>query len=269
MTYKPPALRAAVLGLLLASLNTVAGAQQLGDLDAKSKLSAAERAERDANKVFQWIRINADKAAAAEKAAAAAERHAADKERAEKLAAEKAAEKATAADRAIAAERASAARLALAKQGAKPEQTPAPTPAPMPTATAAAMPAAAPTATASVEPSALDGAKLAAASPVLQPPAPATKPAPAPKPEPEPEVPLNLIEKIDPEFPRSLMSSVREGVVEVRFTVQPNGTVTGAEAVKTSHRKLASAAVDAVSRWRFSPLPKAREATVEIGFRAE
>ncbi len=48
--------------------------------------------------------------------------------------------------------------------------------------------------------------------------------------------------------------------------VQPDGSVRNAEALKTSHRKMSVAALEAVNQWRFAPVAHAREATVEIGF---
>lgn len=57
--------RAGVFAGLAMALTLSGGpglAQDLGDLEAKAKLSAAERAKRDADKVYQWIRFHADKA---------------------------------------------------------------------------------------------------------------------------------------------------------------------------------------------------------------
>lgn len=224
------ALRACRLALALGLgvLALGAAAQQLGDLEKKSTLSDADRAKRDADKVFQWIKFNADKAPAKPAAPAPA-----------------------------------APKPAPVAKAAPRHEAPAPSPKledlqnkPEPAVAAvAASPASEPV-------------QLAAASPKLTPPPPAAV-APAPEPEPEPEVALKLIDKVEPEIPRQLLSSVRNGLVVVKFTVEPNGAVTGAEAIKSSHRKLSVAAVDAVNQWRFAPIPRSREVSVEIGFQAE
>jgi TonB family protein len=52
----------------------------------------------------------------------------------------------------------------------------------------------------------------------------------------------------------------------VRFTVAPNGTVSSAQVIKASHTRLGNAAVDAVRQWRFAPIPKPRDAAVEVAF---
>ncbi|MEJ6000815.1 TonB family protein [Paucibacter soli] len=213
------------LAIGLGVLALGAGAQQLGDLEKKSALSDAERAKRDADKVFQWIKFNADKAPAkpaapapapAKPVAKAAPRH-----------------------------EAPAPSRKVEEAQTQPE------------------PALASAASSSPAP---EPVQLAAASPTLNPPPPA---AIAPAPEPETEVALQLVSKVEPEIPRQLLSSVRSGLVVVKFTVEPNGAVSGAEATKSSHRKLAVAAIDAVNQWRFAPIPKAREVSVEIGFQAE
>ncbi|MDM4767878.1 energy transducer TonB [Pelomonas sp. SE-A7] len=196
---------------------------------SKPALTPAERAQRDADKVFHWIRLSADKPAPKPVAAA-------------------------------------------------------PKPAPVRTAAVAApKPALAPKIQADAAPAetpptllAVADTSMSSASRVPEtaaPPAPAaivarSEPPPAPEPEPAPvvEADLRLVHRVEPEFPRQLMSTVSSGAVLVRFMVQPNGTVSNLEVLKTSHRKLSSAALEAVNQWRFAPIPAAREATVEIGF---
>jgi len=216
-----------VLALSLGMLALGAGAQQLGDLEKKSALSDAERAKRDADKVFQWIKFNADKAPAKPAAPAPAP-------------------------------------VRPVAKAAPRHEAPAPSPKaeelqnkPEPAVATVASSSPAP-----------EPVQLATASPKLNPPPPAAV-APAAAPEPEPEVALKLVNKVEPEIPRQLLSSVRNGLVVVKFTVEPNGAVSGAEAIKSSHRKLSVAAIDAVSQWRFAPIPRSREVTVEIGFQAE
>ncbi|MFH7040990.1 energy transducer TonB [Paucibacter sp. JuS9] len=206
----------------------------------KPVLTPEERAKRDADKVFHWIRMSADKApakpvaAAAPKPAAKVVAAAAPKPAGKPVAAaEAAAEPAPQGFSLVAASDNSTvtsreieppAQVALAA----PRSEPAPAPAPA-AATATA------TATATE-----------AAAPV------------------EPE--LRLLHRVAPEFPRQLVNMVSSGTVLVRFTVQPDGSVRNAEALKTSHRKMSVAALEAVNQWRFAPVAHAREATVEIGF---
>lgn len=80
------------------------------------------------------------------------------------------------------------------------------------------------------------------------------------------EAPLELLEQVQPEFPRELYSSLSSGKVMVRFTVQPNGTVREPSVLTTSHRRLNRAALEAVSQWRFAPIKEERVAQVEIEF---
>ena len=90
---------------------------------------------------------------------------------------------------------------------------------------------------------------------------------PPPAPAEEAEVPLKLVAKVDPVIPRQLQAqNFRSGFAQVQFTVAPDGTVSQAQAIKTSHARLGSAAVEAVKQWRFAPIPKARDAAVEVAF---
>jgi TonB family protein len=102
----------------------------------------------------------------------------------------------------------------------------------------------------------------AAVQPELLPP-----PTP-PQAEPEPPV-LKLLSKVEPEIPRQLQADFKGGAVTVRFMVQTDGSVTQAQALQSSHKRLSLAAVTAVNQWRFAPLAVPREATVDIAFAIE
>jgi protein TonB len=234
------------LALALAMTFGSAMAQELGDIAGKAKLSDTERAKRDADKVYQWIRFHADREAA--KAAKAA----------------KAAAPAPAAR--AAAPAAAPAAAAAAATAAKSRAEPAPATQPA-TAALAAVPAsaqAAPELLASAAPS------LSAASAVLPGPAALASQAPVAAPEPEPEdEPLELLQRVEPEFPRQLLRDGGKGSVLVRFTVKPDGSVSGAESLKASSPRLVRSVLEAVARWRFAPIREARSATVEVGFRSE
>lgn len=228
------------ISLALGMLAPGAGAQELGDLAGKAKLSDAERAKRDADKVMQWIRFHADKADRPVRPAAPKEAQA-----------REAPAKDANANR-EAAQRAAAARSTSAARTTAPE-------------------AAAPSVAAAPVPEAPASAQLvAAASPSAQPvlPPPAAQAARAPEPPAE-EVPLRLLERVEPDFPARLLRERAGGSVTVRFTVQPDGSVRAAEAVNASNKRLVPAVLEAVGRWRFAPIPETRVAVVEVGFRAE
>ena len=88
---------------------------------------------------------------------------------------------------------------------------------------------------------------------------------PAP-PEEDYEEPLVLAKQIDPEFPGTLMRALRKGSVQVKFTVQPDGSVGPVEVVKTSSVRLNNAATAAVAQWRFMPIRHPQAGIVELGF---
>ncbi len=116
--------------------------------------------------------------------------------------------------------------------------------APNPAAAAAAM--VAPAAS-----SAADAARAAAAA--------------AAEPE-EPDEPLTLTQANEPEFPVNMMRRLRKGTVQVRFDVQPDGSVANVVVVQTSNRGLNQSAIEAVSGWRFKPVRSPRSAVVDLGF---
>lgn len=256
MPYRP-------IHLLLSSLLALAAAGVLAQTPPASdrdKLSDAERARRDAEKVFSFIKFHTVRPAAPAAAARPAP-----------PARPAAAPQAAAA--AAAAGTAAAAPLAAA---------PAPSPAPAALASVPA-PAAAPAALAPSTPTAAQG--LGTPQPgISQPPqaepapslpntsAAAALPEPVPAPEPDDEVPLKLLAYTPPEMNAQVMDALgsRPVVVPVRFTVQPNGRVSEARSLATGGvpRRVAQAAVRAVQQWRFEPIPAVREVDVEIAFKA-
>ena len=195
--------------------------------------SASERAAKEGDKVFQWIRIHADKPrkpaapAAPEKTAVAP---------APGLAkvAVRPATKPAATDAGNAGETASKAapreeRLAAAKPVSQPDQTTQPVETK--DASAPALPA--------------------TASPAV---------------EVEEEIVLTPVTKSEPQFPGSLMRQLRKGLVQVAFTVQPDGSVTDAHAVSITHQRLSPSAVATVQQWKFQPIRQAQQAVVDLGF---
>lgn len=82
----------------------------------------------------------------------------------------------------------------------------------------------------------------------------------------EPEEALALVKADEPEFPAIVMRRLRKGHVQVRFDVQPDGSVANASVVQTSARSLNDAALEAVRAWQFKPVSSVRSAVVDLGF---
>jgi protein TonB len=226
--------------LALWSHSPTAWAQAKGD----PELSDQERAKRDANKVFRFIKFHAVRppaaTAATPSAAGGGTTPAPTKvvERVERVE-PKAAPSASSPDVQVAALEAS--KPAKAAEPADAAPISAPPPAQEPVAAPTSLPA----------------------SPT-NPAAPSVEPAP--EPEPEADVVLQLISHVEPEVPTRYLSQLRSGSVMVRFMVGPEGKVVSASAREGAQRHLANAAVRAVQQWRFAPMPVAREAEVEIAF---
>ncbi len=210
------------------------------------KADSLERAQKAADAVFHWIKVNADKTPrpapppAPRKPAPVA-----------------------AASREAPAPAPTPVRVQVEAAAPAPAlREPAPAPAPAITAAASEPePERAPVVLASAPPLPQPAAPLAAAARAVQPP---------PPPAEEAEAPLKLLVKVEPVIPRQLQAqSFRNGFAQVQFIVAPDGTVAQAQATKSSHARLAAAAVEAVRQWRFAPIPKAREAAVEVAFRNE
>lgn len=261
-----------VLGACL--VVTASGAVWAQGAEPKNDLSEAERAERakrDAEKVFQWIRFHADRESKAKKAAAAAPAPA-PAPAARSIAA---ARPAPAAHAAPAGE-----ELVAAPSGSElagPALPEARAQQPVQRQAAALGGAGAAAGSASARPAPLpaeapaEAPTVAAAPPeaatAMAAPAPAASlAAPAAAPEEEDEQPLKLLKQVEPSFPRQLMQQLQAGTVQVRFFVQADGSVRTADSIKSSHPRLVKAALDAVRQWRFEPIASGREAAVEVGF---
>ncbi|HEY1397398.1 TonB family protein [Roseateles sp.] len=234
--------------------------------DPKAPMSDVDRAKRDADKVFQWIKFHAEKG---EKKPAHETKAEAPKPVARPVAAAAPAPVARRQELDPAAERALAARSA-AQDAAPVVATASPTPAPI------GQPAAqtnAPTNAQTIAPpTGVPQPMSEAPSPqVVSMAAPSTAPvAKTPEPEPDDEpVPLKLLHKVDPEYPRALLAQQRAGSVLVQFTVRPDGGVDAAQALRSPDRKLSAAAINAVKQWRFGPIPAPRQVSVEIGFQVD
>ena len=224
--------------LVLATLCGAAWSQSAPTPAAASVVSDSDRAKRDAEKVFQWIRIHSDKP---RKAAGATP--------------------AVAPAAPVVAAPVVAARPRPASKGNEGGITETVTPL-VAARTEAPREAAAPAVPAPVESS------TAAAPAGLDKPGEMLVASAAQKSRVEVDEDLMLIpvHRTEPEFPKSLMRTLRKGVVQVSFTVKPDGTVTQAQAVSSSHPRLKDVALATVQEWRFQPLRHAQQAVVDLGF---
>ena len=202
---------------------------------APAAASAAERAQQQTDRTMYWIRVLAAKPAPTK-----------------------------AAPRPVAAAPVPQARPPLeAREKIKVAAAPAPVAAR--TSADAASPAPAPVAPAVAE--GLSDPAADAPADALAFPAPAApEPGAAPPPAEEPDPGLVRVKLVQPDFPTAVVNRIRKGSVEVRFEVEPGGTVVDAEVVKSPHAGLGRAAVEAVKQWRFQPTAKSHTALVNLVF---
>lgn len=237
----PPAVLRALVAAVLAGLGWSAGAQTVSTEPAKPE--NLERAQKQADAVFRWIKIHADKPAAAPAPPKPAPAPA-------PVAAKRPAPPTpSAAPRPAANEPVVALADTPAASEPSADATSA-TPAPAadlgpPVVVAAAAPTAEPSA--AVQTAVQASADLKAA-------------------EPDAEEPLRLISKVEPSIPRQLARTLTTGIAQVRFTIEPDGRVSQASTLKASHYRLGVAAVEAIKQWRFAPVKKAQEVAIEISF---
>lgn len=85
------------------------------------------------------------------------------------------------------------------------------------------------------------------------------------------EADLKLIEFVAPELPPAVQATLGTSNprVKLRFQVGANGRVLSVRAAEGVARRVAQVAERAVAQWRFEPIPAAREVEVEIAFRRE
>lgn len=228
-------------GLLLAQANS--------GKDAKS-LSDSDRAKRDADKVFSFIKFHTVRSAPAPAPAkpAAQAAQAAPPTRSLVVATAPASQPAAATSASVgtAATSSAAAPAATVPSTLAAEAASAAEP----TVTTAGLPADAASAAATLSQTPLQ------AAPQVE----------------EEEVPLRLVDYVAPDMSAQVLAAMpsNEVTVPVRFTVQPDGRVSSAQAMGgTAPRRVAQAAVRAVQQWRFDRLPAERTVDVEINFKAE
>jgi len=214
-----------------------------------SEVAPSERAKRDADKVFHWIMIQGDRS----RKPAAAARDSKDSRddrpvaRPVKLAVPEPAQARAKPETTVAA-----AEPVEAKAMVKPAER----------TVAAAQPIAAPAVVA-------DEPKTNTAASVRVEPEPAPVAAPAVDLSESPSQALVALAQPAPQFSPNLMRSLRRGSVQVRFNVQPDGSVANLEVLRTSSPRLNSAALEAIAQWRFQPVGKMQAGEVEVGFDLE
>lgn len=229
-------------------LNQPAGAQTNEPAKTDGSL---ERAQKAADSVFHWIKLNAEKGA---------NRQAQTPEPAQAPAPAPVVRKVAPPAPVAAAPRPAPAPVqAAVAPASEPESAPVPVMAQSEaSAPVVAQPEPSPVLLASAPPTPAPTTPMAAAAKAVEPP---------PPPAEEEEAPLKLLSKVDPTIPRALlMQDFRSGYAQVQFTVLPDGKVSQVQVIKTSHHRLGNAAIDAVKQWRFAPIPKARDAAVELSF---
>ncbi|MBB5203194.1 TonB family protein [Inhella inkyongensis] len=204
-------------------------------------ISDAERAKRDAQKVFSFIKFSTVKPAK--------DKDAKDSKDSKEAAAKPAPAKAPATP-ARPVERPAAVAAAPASPAAAVTETAVP----LDTTQTAAQPVQAVTLPAQVEP---------------QPPVAAVPAAPVVE-EPD-EVELKLVHYVAPDMNRQVIEAMadRPQVIPVRFVVGTDGKVIKAEPKAGANRRLGQAAARAISQWRFEPLPAERTVDVELSFKPE
>jgi TonB family protein len=104
------------------------------------------------------------------------------------------------------------------------------------------------------------GAASAAAAAVATAPAATT---------PEDDSPLVLVHQVEPDYSPALKRRLQKGWVQVRFEVQPDGSVVQPEIQSSSHVKLNAAALQAVAQWKFQPVRRTQYGIVELNFDIE
>lgn len=198
------------------------------------ELTPAERAQRDADKVFKWILIHADKPRRPNPVR--------DEKREERRD-----EKPLATIRAKPAARAAE---------ASPSAAGAPAPVAADERSAAPLAAAAPAG--ALEASVAVGEAQA----VL----PKAMPMPALVAAEAIDEALTPLFRAEPLFPANVLRTLRKGAVQLRFTVLPDGSVADAAVVTSTSARLNSSALAAIAQWRFAPLRRPQAALVALGF---
>jgi periplasmic protein TonB len=88
-------------------------------------------------------------------------------------------------------------------------------------------------------------------------------PPPPPPPPPQPRAPVRiggnisapqLLRRVEPEYPDLAVSAHVHGMVIIEAVVNPQGCVESVKVLRSPHRLLERAAVNALTQWQYSPL---------------
>jgi protein TonB len=82
---------------------------------------------------------------------------------------------------------------------------------------------------------------------------------------------LVLVTRVEPQYPIQAAQQGLQGSVTVKFTVQPDGSVTDPSVIDAKPRRgiFDSAALRAVSRWKFKPIGAAKDSTITLDFKLQ
>lgn len=84
-----------------------------------------------------------------------------------------------------------------------------------------------------------------------------------------PLLPLKLAQLVEPSLPESVMRRLnRDVAVEVGFTVNADGSVSGVAIRSSPMKALEASIVEAVGQWRYEPIREARAHAVQLVLRA-
>lgn len=82
------------------------------------------------------------------------------------------------------------------------------------------------------------------------------------------DIVANPISQPQPQYPRRALEAEKQGIVRLRITIGPDGSVIDAQVVNAQPRGwFENAAVDAVKRWRYQPSGRTIQTEVEIEFK--
>ena len=216
----------------------------------------SERAKRDAEKVFHWIMIQGDRARKTSASSASAKDTKDGKDGKD--------------ERPAPAKPVVATRSSNAPGRATADPVPEVVLRPRPEAVVSAS---APNGSSELRAAAVDAPKASATKPdesatarPARAEATSTPPAVAEPPSDDSPVTLVPIAQSEPQFPVAAMRTLRRGSVQVRFSVQTDGSVADLEVLQSTSPRLNAAALAAIAQWRFQPIARVQTGAVEVGF---
>jgi TonB family protein len=96
----------------------------------------------------------------------------------------------------------------------------------------------------------------------------APPPVPAMEDIPGADIVANPIAQPQPQYPRRALEAEKQGIVRLRITIGPDGSVTDAVVLSAEPRGwFENAALSAVKRWRYRPSGRTIQTEVEIEFK--